>query len=306
MPAAIDSTTRARRRRTARARRTASRICCGLTASTTSVAPAIASRVVRSCRADAGEARRELRALLGTGLDDREVGRGVAVRDQSADERGRHVAAADERDAHCTPSALRADWTTLRAGALRGRFALGAALRAHAVAAARAPKIAVPMRTSVAPSAIAASMSSVMPIDSVSAASPAARASSRQRAQRRELRALPRRVGRGLAMPMNPRKREPRQRRDRPRERHRLARRDAALGRLVADVDLHADLQRRAAGRALRREALGDLQAVDALHPVERRGGLARLVALQRADEVPGRGRQVGELARSWRHASCT
>ncbi len=42
----------------------------------------------------------------------------------------------------------------------------------------RAPKIALPTRTSVAPSAIAASRSADMPIDSVSTARPASRQAS--------------------------------------------------------------------------------------------------------------------------------
>jgi hypothetical protein len=44
------------------------------------------------------EARRDGRARVGTDLDDRQRVRRLAARDQSADHRPRHVAAADERD----------------------------------------------------------------------------------------------------------------------------------------------------------------------------------------------------------------
>ena len=40
--------------------------------------------------------------------------------------------------------------------------------------------------------------------------------------------------------------------------------------------------------RPLRRQALGDLQPVDAVHPVEVLGDRAGLVGLDAADEVPG------------------
>ena len=40
--------------------------------------------------------------------------------------------------------------------------------------------------------------------------------------------------------------------------------------------------------RTLRREPLGDLEAVDAVHPGEVLGHRARLVSLQAADEMPG------------------
>ena len=72
-------------------------------------------------------------------LDDRDVPWLGALGEQAADERARHVAAAEEGDLH--------------AALLSGR---------------RSPKMAVPMRTIVAPAAMAASMSSDMPIESVS------------------------------------------------------------------------------------------------------------------------------------------
>jgi hypothetical protein len=62
---------------------------------------------------------------------------------------------------------------------------------------------------------------------------------------------------------------------------------EAMFAGLAADVDLKTDLQRRQGVRALGRQALGDLQAIDAVYPVELFGHGARLVALQGADEMP-------------------
>ena len=44
---------------------------------------------------------------------------------------------------------------------------------------------------------------------------------------------------------------------------------DTALAGFAADVQLQAEVERRGVERALRREALGDLQAVDGVHPGE-------------------------------------
>ena len=77
--------------------------------------------------------------------------------------------------------------------------------------------------------------------------------------------------------------------------------RDTALAGLTADVDLDAHLQSRQMSRALLRQPLCDLQPIHALHPVEMFGDEARLVALDRTDEVPLQRRAGGaELA----HAS--
>src|SRR5262245_43717141 len=72
-------------------------------------------------------------------LDDADGSGVAALADQAANERARHVAAAEEGDLHAGFSAI-----------------------------LRAPKIAVPMRTMVAPAAMAWSMSSDMPIERVS------------------------------------------------------------------------------------------------------------------------------------------
>ena len=106
-----------------------------------------------------------------------------------------------------------------------------------------------------------------MPIDKVSSARPCARsASSSSRSAR---------CGRRCADVLGP---------------------QAALAGLAADVHLQADLQGRQFGRALRREPLGDLQTLDAVHPVEGSRDLARLVGLQRADQVPLDARaQIGQ-----------
>ncbi len=88
---------------------------------------------------------------------------------------------------------------------------------------------------------------------------------------------------------------EPRQGSHLPRQREGVLRRDAAFRRLAADVDLHAHVERAERSRPQRRQAVGDPQPVDAMHPVESRGRDGSLVALQRADQVPFDLRQVGE-----------
>ena len=152
---------------------------------------------------------------------------------------------------------------------------------------ARAPNIAVPRRTSVAPSAIAASRSADMPIDSVSTASPAARHAAAHSRQHVELRALPRPSSVASAMPMKPRRRSRGSVGDQLRQRERVARRDTALGGLAADVHLHADVERRQRRRPRRGQAPRDLLPVDRVHPGEARRHRRRLVALQRPDQVP-------------------
>src|SRR2546426_4091984 len=96
------------------------------------------SRVGRGARAHAVP-RGEPLACRGAHLDHRDPARVDAFLEQPADQRARHVAAAEEGDPH-----------------------------AALLSFLRAPKIALPMRTSVAPSAMADSMSSDMPIDRVS------------------------------------------------------------------------------------------------------------------------------------------
>jgi hypothetical protein len=66
--------------------------------------------------------------------------------------------------------------------------------------------------------------------------------------------------------------------------------RDPLFERLAAHVDLHARLERREGRRALLRQTLGDLQPVDRVDPVEALRDRARLVALDRRDEMPDEG----------------
>jgi hypothetical protein len=70
--------------------------------------------------------------------------------------------------------------------------------------------------------------------------------------------------------------------------------RDAALGGLAADVDLDADIEGLGALGAPRERRRGHPGAVHGVHPVEGPGHVARLVALQVADVVPGRA-EVGQ-----------
>ena len=95
--------------------------------------------------------------------------------------------------------------------------------------AARRPNSAVPTRTIVAPSAIAASRSSDMPIDSVSTSSPSLRAAVEQLAHPRELRPLQRRVVAGRRDRHQPAQPQPRQAANQAGQRERLRRRAAAL-----------------------------------------------------------------------------
>ena len=63
--------------------------------------------------------------------------------------------------------------------------------------------------------------------------------------------------------------------------------RATALAGFAGDIHLDTDLQWRQLGRTLCRQAFGDLEALDRMHPGEMFGNQARLVALQRADEMP-------------------
>ena len=102
MPAAIDSTTGSGMpRRAAHSACAASRICCGFTASTTSAAPATRLARALGVKRDAGKARGQpSRAASASGSTTRKSRRRAPAREHPADERGRHVAAADEVDAH--------------------------------------------------------------------------------------------------------------------------------------------------------------------------------------------------------------
>ena len=160
---------------------------------------------------------------------------------------------------------------------------------------ARAPKIAVPTRTIVAPSAIADSRSADMPIDSVSTASPASRQRRKQSASARNCERACAGVRGRLGDAHDAPQPQPGQRGDHRRQRQRLVRSHAGLGRFPADVDLDADRQRRPVRGTRRGERAGDLLAVHRLHPVEALGGELRLVALQGTDQVPFDVREAGQ-----------
>jgi len=120
-------------REPARERRESAFNCCGLTRArgrrTRALRPSILST---AAHAEAPGEPRGLSACRSTTLD---VRGGEAALGESADQRGRHVAAAEEADFHRSN-------------------------HVHPSRAVRAPKIAVPTRTIVAPSAIASSRSS--------------------------------------------------------------------------------------------------------------------------------------------------
>src|SRR5690606_16674075 len=110
----------------------------------------IAERRRLRCRGDRAylPRRRQAPARRLDGVDRAQIRGAEAFLQQPADDGLRHVAAPDEGDeAHVVHILVLRSW--------------------------RAPKIAVPTRTIVAPSAMAASRSADMPIESVSSGSPA-------------------------------------------------------------------------------------------------------------------------------------
>ena len=126
-----------------------------------------------------------------------------------------------------------------------------------------------------------------MPSDSVSSSMPAARIVSKSAGRAQEHRALRLEIRRRFGNRHQPAQPQTWQRRDSPRQRQRLFGRHARLVGAAVHVHLQAHLQRRQCGRPLLGQPLGDLQPVDAVHPVEVLGHRPRLVALQRADAVP-------------------
>ena len=160
--------------------------------------------------------------------------------------------------------------------------------------APRGPKSAVPIRTSVAPSAMADSKSALMPIDSVSSLWPLAFSSSssaRRRANTARAAAdirLRRRYAHQAAQA------DPRQlgrRRRQPADRAGL---DTALVRFRHQLHLNAQVERRCVKGSLFRQPPGDAESVDAVHPIEAFGDGAGLVGLNAADEMPAQ-LEVGE-----------
>ena len=231
--------------------------------------------------ADARKARRELsRAARRSGSTTRKSRGGAPAREHAADERGRHVAAADEGD-RCRSVACSAGSESRASRRIDARRTARARVR---------PKIAVPTRTSVAPSAIAASRSADMPIDSVSTGK--ARRAARVEAARaaRETARAPRRdVGgrRGDAHEAAQRAGAAAPRRAvRAPAPPRAARRSSVASPL--DVHLHADVERRQRRRAAPRTAARAIFSRSTVsHPGEALGRGLGLVALQRPDQVP-------------------
>ncbi len=69
-------------------------------------------------------------------------------------------------------------------------------------------------------------------------------------------------------------------------ERHRLVRRDPRLLRLEPDIDLHIDRQPAPRPLHLGLQHARELVAIDGLDHIEQRHRLARLVGLQRPDQM--------------------
>ncbi len=152
----------------------------------------------------------------------------------------------------------------------------------------RGPNMAVPIRTIVAPSAIAASRSALIPMDSVSSACPRRlRSASSSRSRRKGARcAVASAAGSGMHIrPFSSRRGK---RATDAASAGSAVGVDTAAGRIDAVPHLQQDLERRGVMRSLLVEPLRDPLAIDAVHPVEMRGHVASLVRLQPADEVPG------------------
>ena len=146
----------------------------------------------------------------------------------------------------------------------------------------RSPKIARPTRTIVAPSSIATSKSSLMPIDS--SRRPAA--SRRARSRRKYGRAPPAGPAAGSSSGLRPTRCGSRRRASSAGS---AVGRDAALARLAADVHLDSTRARAAACRGMARQRLAERDAVDRVDDVEDLERARRLVALQVADQMPAR-----------------
>ena len=71
------------------------------------------------------------------------------------------------------------------------------------------------------------------------------------------------------------------------RERWQFVEIDSRLAAFVIEIDLDTCIEWREPGRPLFAEASGDLEAVDAVHPVERLGDAAGFIRLDRTDEMP-------------------
>ena len=140
-----------------------------------------------------------------------------------------------------------------------------------------------------------------MPIDSVSSACPARRLSHRAASAQRLALPAGSLVGSGIAI--RPRSRRRGSCATRARQRRQFSRRDAALAGFAADVDLHADVERRQAGGRCSDRRCAIFRRSTAVHPVEVLRDRAGLVALDRADEMPFERRRSLGSARDLFHA---
>lgn len=70
---------------------------------------------------------------------------------------------------------------------------------------------------------------------------------------------------------------------------HRFCGMNPRLAGLLADIDLQADLQGREVYRALRRQALREFESIHRMDPVKALCNQSGFIALERADEMPGK-----------------
>ena len=142
----------------------------------------------------------------------------------------------------------------------------------------RAPKIAEPTRTWVAPMAIAVSKSALMPIDSDARPSRSAILASRAKCGAA--------TSSSGGMHISPTMSSPCSVRQRSTKSSASSGGHAGLLRFGADIDLDQQARRPPLPRHLLGERRGQLVAVDGLDDVEQRDRVPGLVGLQRADQV--------------------
>src|SRR5579864_6761366 len=150
----------------------------------------------------------------------------------------------------------------------------------------RGPNSAVPMRTIVAPSRIAASKSPLMPIESVSSRQPvvlSASSSARSRANQERCRERSLSAGGMHISPRNARRGSFAT----DGKGSDLYRGDTAFARLACDVHLEAHVERGKEWRALGGKPFCDPETIHGVHPAKGFRDRARLVRLDAADEMP-------------------
>ena len=237
------------------------------------------------------ESLREVPAPFRHGLRHEDGRRRMAALHEPAHQARRHVAPADESDlqGHAPLRAITngKDYRRFGAPGKGGGRSAPPGPQTRAWTQARGPNTAVPIRTMVAPSATAASRSSVMPMERVSRARPSPRRRSYTSTRGRSTARLPIEPGAGPGNGHQAPEAQPGELGDRRGELRGLVDPHPRLGRFLAHVDLETHVERRQPRRALVAQAPCDAQPVHGLDPVEALRHRPRLVGLKGAHEVP-------------------